>query len=184
MLLAQFVHNQFKAHSLLEDEEAQLKILHLAGTTLIPEENIIIGYLPLMSYFTSKKDIKKGVKCPQDQEDLIRAIIIKEALEKIGCTVDRLKSAGERPESKKQKSKDEEIFDQIDSLNDGIKTSVTTSKPLIVLDAQNIAMRHGKDKFFSVMGIQIAINYWRKNGHQVVCFVPDYLLDYNQVAEK
>jgi hypothetical protein len=35
--------------------------------------------------------VKKGVKCPLDQEDLIRAIIIKEALEKIGCTEEKYK---------------------------------------------------------------------------------------------
>lgn len=45
-------------------------------------------------------------------------------------------------------------------------------------------MRHGKDKVFSVRGIQIAINYWQKNGHEVVCFVPDYLLDFEQVGAK
>jgi hypothetical protein len=45
-------------------------------------------------------------------------------------------------------------------------------------------MRHGYDRNFSVKGIQIAINYWKKNGHEVVCFVPDYVLDYEQVAEK
>lgn len=45
-------------------------------------------------------------------------------------------------------------------------------------------MRHGKDNLFSVKGVHIAINYWRKNGHEVVCFVPDYLLDYEQVNAK
>jgi hypothetical protein len=45
-------------------------------------------------------------------------------------------------------------------------------------------MRHGKDAIFSVKGIHIAINYWHKNGHEVVCFVPDYLLDYDQVNAK
>ena len=57
-------------------------------------------------------------------------------------------------------------------------------KPLIVLDAQNIAMRHGKDKFFSTKGIEIAVNFWSKNGHKVVSFLPDYLFDYDQVAVK
>ena len=45
-------------------------------------------------------------------------------------------------------------------------------------------MRHGKDKFFSSKGIHLAINYWTKNGHQVVCFVPEYIVDYQQVADK
>ena len=43
-------------------------------------------------------------------------------------------------------------------------------------------MRHGKDKFFSTRGIHIAVNYWQKNGHNVICFLPDYLFDYEQVA--
>lgn len=55
-------------------------------------------------------------------------------------------------------------------------------KPLIVIDAQNIAMKHGKDKLFSVKGIQIAVNYWNKNGHRVVGFLPEYLFDYEEVA--
>ena len=51
-------------------------------------------------------------------------------------------------------------------------------KPLIVLDAQNVAMRHGADKLFSCRGIQVAVQYWVKNGHKVLCFLPEYLFDY------
>lgn len=43
-------------------------------------------------------------------------------------------------------------------------------------------MKHGKDKLFSVKGIQIAVNYWSKNGHRVVGFLPEYLFDYQEVA--
>jgi hypothetical protein len=43
-------------------------------------------------------------------------------------------------------------------------------------------MMHGRNKVFSVKGIQIAINYWQKNGHKVICFLPEYLFDYEQVA--
>lgn len=57
-------------------------------------------------------------------------------------------------------------------------------KPLIILDAQNVAMKHGRDKLFSVKGIQIAVNYWVKNGHKVVCFLPEYLFDYEQVNKR
>ena len=52
---------------------------------------------------------------------------------------------------------------------------------MIVLDAQNVAMRHGKNSYFSVEGMHIALEFWQKNGHQVVCFLPDYLFDYQQV---
>ncbi len=47
-----------------------------------------------------------------------------------------------------------------------------------------MAMRHGKNSFFSVKGIQIVVEYWQKNGHEVVCFLPDYLFSYDQVALK
>ena len=49
-------------------------------------------------------------------------------------------------------------------------------KPLIVLDASNIAMRHGENKgIYSTKGIQIAIEFFTKNGHKVISFLPDYL---------
>ena len=49
-------------------------------------------------------------------------------------------------------------------------------KPLIVLDASNIAMRHGEQKtIYSTKGIEIAIEYFTKNGHKVISFLPDYL---------
>lgn len=135
----------------------------------------MIGFLPVMSYFNTKKDIKNGTKCPVDQEDLIRAIILKETLEKIGCDSSNLEIKVSK--QKVQPEQQEDIFAKIDKLTE---TSIKqdADKPLIILDAQNIAMKHGKDKVFSVKGIYLAINYWKKNGHQVVCFVPDYLVDY------
>lgn len=55
---------------------------------------------------------------------------------------------------------------------------------MIILDASNIAMRHGHNSFFSVKGIQLVAHYWKMNGHQLVCFLPDYLFSYDQVALK
>ena len=49
-------------------------------------------------------------------------------------------------------------------------------KPLIVLDASNIAMRHGEQKtIYSTKGIEIAIEYFTKNGHKVISFFLFYL---------
>lgn len=45
-------------------------------------------------------------------------------------------------------------------------------------------MRHGGGKLFSVKGIQVVIEFWSKNGHQVVCFLPDYLFNYDQINLK
>lgn len=52
---------------------------------------------------------------------------------------------------------------------------------MIVLDAQNVAMRHGQNEIFQVRGIQLAIQYWIKNGHKVICFLPEYLFNYDEV---
>ena len=55
---------------------------------------------------------------------------------------------------------------------------------MIVLDVQNIAMRHGLNKTFSCKGIEIALKYWQAIGHRVIGFLPDYLLDKEKVQRK
>jgi hypothetical protein len=142
--------------------------------------------MPLKSYIQSKKDVKTGVKCPQEKEELIRSLILKEALDKLGCTYENFTEANKISKSKlKSKSnspqkESDDIFSKIDELDD--TDQLADTKPLVVIDAQNIAMKHGRDKLFSVKGIQIAVNYWSKNGHRVVGFLPEYLFDYQEVA--
>jgi hypothetical protein len=55
-----------------------------------------------------------------------------------------------------------------------IQLNVKKIKPLILLDASNIAMRHG-DKTFSTKGIMIVMDYFVRNGHRVLAFLPEYL---------
>ena len=55
---------------------------------------------------------------------------------------------------------------------------------MIVVDASNAAMRYGKNKEFIVRGLQIVLEFWKKNGHQVICFLPDYLFNYEEVGKK
>ena len=115
----------------------------------------------------------------------MRCIILKDALEQLGCTVSKFNDANKISAKTQKQKEDEDIFSQIDNLNIDEKQALSQEKkPLIIIDAQNVAMRHGKDKLFSSKGIHLAINYWTKNGHQVVCFVPEYILDYQQVADK
>ncbi len=47
-------------------------------------------------------------------------------------------------------------------------------KCMIVLDGPNVAMKHGKQKVFSISGLKIAIEYWEKRGHEVVAFMPQH----------
>ena len=56
-----------------------------------------------------------------------------------------------------------------------LSSVVKKNKALILLDASNIAMRHGGNKLFSTKGIQIAMNYFILNGHNVLSFLPEYL---------
>jgi len=53
---------------------------------------------------------------------------------------------------------------------------------MIVIDACNVAMNHGKN-YFSSHGIQIVIEYWREKGHQVIAFLPQYFMK-NRNPEK
>lgn len=61
------------------------------GNSLLPEEIYYIGFLPLQSYIDNKKQIKNGVKCPAENENLVRSLIIKDQLEELRCTLEDLK---------------------------------------------------------------------------------------------
>lgn len=53
---------------------------------------------------------------------------------------------------------------------------------MIVLDGPNVAMRHGKGKVFSCVGIQHAIVHYQSRGHTVVVILPESYLDSNRAA--
>ncbi|KAH9163667.1 hypothetical protein LEN26_000406 [Aphanomyces euteiches] len=55
-------------------------------------------------------------------------------------------------------------------------------KCLIVVDAANVAMRHGLNKKFSCRGIRLAFDYFLARSHKVIAFLPDYLLKYETVG--
>lgn len=63
-------------------------------------------------------------------------------------------------------------------------TTPTERKCLIVVDAANVAMRHGQHRKFSCVGIRMACDYYLQRGHRVVGFLPDFLLDADQVAAR
>ena len=81
----------------------------------------------------------------------------------------------------REEKKLEDLFAEIDEKGESIPTK---SKPLIVIDAQNVAMRMGKNQVFKVKGIQIVAEFFQKNGHEVICFMPDYLLDQKKVIQR
>ncbi|ERL88622.1 probable ribonuclease ZC3H12B isoform X1 [Dendroctonus ponderosae] len=46
----------------------------------------------------------------------------------------------------------------------------------IYIDGSNVAFSHGQNERFSVQGLQICIDYFRKRGHEVKAFVPHFRL--------
>lgn len=61
--------------------------------SLLSEEHFYIGFLPLQSYVDQKKDVKNGVKCPAEKENVVRALILRDNLESLGCTLEDLRRA-------------------------------------------------------------------------------------------
>ena len=59
---------------------------------------------------------------------------------------------------------------------------ITKPKALIVLDVPNIAMKHGKNKSFSCIGVKIVVAHYVSRGHKVIGFLPSYYTDYDRVA--
>ena len=56
------------------------------GTTLLFEENHMVGFLPLKSYLEMRKQLGAGKKCPPEEEDLVRCILFRDTLERLRCT--------------------------------------------------------------------------------------------------
>ena len=134
------------------------------GSSMIFEENQVLGYLPLRSYFENRKDQQSGQKkCPVEKEELVRSLIYRECLEELYCTYNHISkemNVSELAITETYENITNDIFNQIDNLNSGSTLIRMKAKPLIVLDAQNVAMRHGLNQRFSCKGIEIAVQYW------------------------
>ena len=83
----------------------------------------------------------------------MRALIQKECLESLQCTYNNSSELSVNKLATEEVKSDDDIFGQIDDLTSGQKQLRIKQKPMVVLDAQNIAMRHGVDQKFSCRGI-------------------------------
>lgn len=68
------------------------------------------------------------------------------------------------------------IGSQYSEFQSGFQPSQAHNKCLIVIDAPNVAMRHGMNQQFSSLGVRLAVDYFQSLGHRVVAFIPDYML--------
>ncbi|EER16065.1 hypothetical protein Pmar_PMAR003528 [Perkinsus marinus ATCC 50983] len=53
-------------------------------------------------------------------------------------------------------------------------------KPLVLIDGPNVANRHGGQQF-TCKGLQICVDYYVSRGHEVLVFLPDYLVNRNEL---
>lgn len=112
------------------------------GSSLLPEEFTFVGFLPLQSYIDQKKEIKNGVKCPPERENVVRCLILRDHLESIGCTFEDLRRTHSEVISDTNGEEvkhndpniDEDFFKQIDLLSSST-THKIGEKPLIIVDA-------------------------------------------------
>ena len=58
------------------------------------------------------KDVQTGTKCPEEMEDLVRAMVVKECLDKVGCTYDQMKEVSKI--AQRERTVSEDIFADID----------------------------------------------------------------------
>jgi hypothetical protein len=54
---------------------------------------------------------------------------------------------------------------------------IRKDKTLIVADGRNVAIKHGKNEYFSTKGLEIMVKYWSGKGYSVVIILPDYCFD-------
>ncbi|GLE04367.1 hypothetical protein PINS_up013297 [Pythium insidiosum] len=59
--------------------------------------------------------------------------------------------------------------------------SAVPRQRVVVLDAANIAMRHGQRQRFSARGVQLCASYFGSRGDRVVAFLPDYYVETDAV---
>ena len=178
-------YSQAQSKMLSSDEQVDL-LANLIPHTILPEETNMLGFMPLKSYLATKS-VRKAEKTPADKEDLARAHSLLTDLEKLGCTMEAYEHTQKlaKVEEERKAADDDDLFGELDKQADTAlpATLAKQSRPLIILDVQNIAMKHGRNQLFSTKGITVAVDYWRTNEHKVIGFLPDYLLDYEKVNQ-
>jgi len=90
----------------------------------------MLGFLPLQSYLDTKKQVKNAQRCPPEKEDLVRALLFRDALEQLGCTYIDIDSKVDL-----YKKDEDSMFGAIDNMDETSEPLKKLDKPLIVLDA-------------------------------------------------
>ena len=110
-----------------EDErqaERQIHLLELLGTTLLFEENHLVGFLPLRTYLETKKQLGAGKKCPPEEEDLVRCLLFRDSLERLKCTkadladkLDKISMPDKGTEESKREASGSKVKDDVNAMD-------------------------------------------------------------------
>jgi hypothetical protein len=167
------------------------EILMLKMNKILPIEATFNGFLPFTKFFelNGKKDILKV----EDIKEM--TLLTKLALQHFLLSFNIQPKFNEALNAKffprsviketniSEYDTNQVLKDKLQNTRMPIQLNVKKVKPLILLDASNIAMRHG-DKTFSTKGIMIVMDYFTKNGHRVLAFLPEYLFRENVSTSK
>jgi len=197
------IRNDFELKKLMSNPFVFNNMVTKINTMIIPMETTFFGFIPLNRYFVLNQ--KTGILKVEDIKELtlINKVCLIHFLDIFGLSPENSEEIAMKFWRRNALSIKETVINQSENqannadnalLKDRlmifnrmpINLNVKKIKTLILLDASNIAMRHG-DRTFSTKGIQIVMDYFRRNGHQVLSFLPEYLFsskDGNQNVTK
>ncbi|TMW60412.1 hypothetical protein Poli38472_000454 [Pythium oligandrum] len=118
------------------------------------------------------EDQEQSEDGPGSREDDVDVGEIVEDLENLSTT-----SGAHSEDSATTSNSPTTSVEQMSDYASPVRTSVSQPERVVVLDAANIAMRHGRQRRFSSRGIKLCAEYFLGRGDRVVAFLPDYCLD-------
>jgi hypothetical protein len=185
------IRNDLELKRLMANPYIFQEVITKINTMILPMETTFFGFIPLNRYFVLNP--KSGILKVDDIKDLnlINKICLIHFLDTFGLTAENIEEVSAKFWRRNAINIKETVITAADNLGNQqsnallkdklltfnklpINLNVKKVKTLILLDACNIAMRHG-DRTFSTKGIQIVMDYFTKNGHQVLSFLPEYL---------
>ena len=145
----------------------------LATQSLLPEDLLSLGFLPLQHYFAGHKELK-GTLAEPSQEPAIRLISANRLIDDLKLDFEEHKRAIEELPI--------DLDDQFGSLGSmdtpGLifRQDSHSERTLVLLDGPNVAMRHGNGRF-SCKGIKLALEYFLGKGFAALAVIPEQRLE-------
>jgi len=145
----------------------------LATQSLLPEDLLSLGFLPLQHYFAGHKELK-GTLAEPSQEPAIRLLSANRLIDELKLDFEEHKRAIE--ELPIDLDDQFGLLGSMDTPGLIFKEELRNERKLVLIDGPNIAMRHGNGKF-SCKGIKLALEYFLSKGFQALAVIPEQRLE-------